>query len=115
MVRVNTTSIGVAKKSTPSRKNGRFSGKNSANRSLTSSCATSASTWEKSGLTVALSVRLEVKPQRVVSPGSTSSSPLSRPPPGNDWISSVRLTVSVGSSSRLFPGSSPWKPVILSI
>jgi hypothetical protein len=47
--------MGVSRRSTPSRKNGRFSGKKSANLRLTAICAASASTWEKSGLIVASS------------------------------------------------------------
>jgi hypothetical protein len=53
IVRVETAWMGVARSSTPSRKNGLFSGKNRANLSLAEICATSDSTWEKSGLSVA--------------------------------------------------------------
>src|SRR3954453_21096146 len=52
IVRVYTAWIGVGKRSAPSRKNGRFSGKNNANRSFAEICAVSDSTCEKSGLTV---------------------------------------------------------------
>src|ERR1051325_2670093 len=51
-VRVYTAWNGVENRSTPSRKNERFSGKNSANRSFATICAASDSTWEKSGLSV---------------------------------------------------------------
>jgi hypothetical protein len=50
---VYTSWFGVLKSSIPSRKNGRFSAKNSANRSFTVTRLASDSTWEKSGLTVA--------------------------------------------------------------
>jgi len=52
IARVWTARSGVEKSSTPSRKNGRFSGNESANRSLAEICAVSLSTCEKSGLTV---------------------------------------------------------------
>src|SRR5688572_32039978 len=44
--------IGEAKKSAFSRKNGRFSGKNTSKRWLTVTCGSSDSTWLKSGLMV---------------------------------------------------------------
>src|SRR4051812_24304830 len=44
--------MGDCNRSTPSRKKERFSGTNSANRSLAEICATSDSTCEKSGLMV---------------------------------------------------------------
>jgi hypothetical protein len=47
---------GVSNSSTPSMKNGRFSGKKRAKRLLTAICATSDSTCEKSGLIVASTV-----------------------------------------------------------
>lgn len=47
--------MGVSKRSTPSRKNGRFSGKSKAKRSLAEICASSDSICEKSGLMVASS------------------------------------------------------------
>jgi len=53
IVRVYTAWMGVSNRSTPSRKKGRFSGKKRAKRLLTAIWATSASTWEKSGLIVA--------------------------------------------------------------
>src|ERR1044072_6738427 len=45
--------MGEAKRSTPSRKNGRFSGKKSANWLLVGICPTSDSTCEKSGVMAA--------------------------------------------------------------
>ncbi len=112
-VRVKTASIRVVKVSIPSRKKGRFSGKNRANRSLTSSWATSASTWEKSGLTVPLRVRFGVMPQRTERPASNSSSPLRSEPSGNESSRSVRFAVRVGVTTRLRPRSRSVKPVIL--
>ncbi len=113
-VRVKTACIGVAKSSLPSMKNGRFSGKNRAKRSLTSSCDASASTCEKSGSTAAPSETLGVMPQRAVKPTSASSPPESKEPPGNDARTSVRWPVKVGSSSRLRPGRKSAKPTSLS-
>src|SRR5688500_20269746 len=60
MVRVSTAPIRVWNRSAPSRKKGRFSGKESANGVLTVGCAASASVCEKSGLTAALGVRVGV-------------------------------------------------------
>ena len=52
IVRVYATCTGVSKRSKPSRKNGRFSGKKTAKRWFVVICATSASICEKSGLMV---------------------------------------------------------------
>src|SRR5439155_1287115 len=112
-VRVNTAWIGVLKRSAPSRKNGRFSGKNSANRVFTSSWATSASTWEKSGFPVALSVRLELMPHRKSRPKEGSTLPFASGPSGSWARTSVRLAVTAGSNSMFRPGAIPWKPVTL--
>ncbi len=73
---------GVEKKSTPSKKKGLFSGKKSANRSLTASWAASASTWEKSGFTVAFKLVFGVMLHLAVIPGSMSLLSGSRPPDG---------------------------------
>ena len=54
--------FGESNSSSPSRKKGRFSGKKSANRSFAVTCPTSASTWEKSGLTVPSRLRFGVTP-----------------------------------------------------
>ena len=61
-VRVYTRLLGDANSSIPSRKNGRRSGKKSANRSLIVTSPASDSTCEKSGLIVASSVSC-VKPK----------------------------------------------------
>ena len=55
----------------PSRKNGRFSAKKSAKRSLTVTCAASDSTWLKSGFSVA-STDMLVKPRRRFAPALRS-------------------------------------------
>ena len=113
-VRVKTALMGVEKKSAPSRKNGRFSGKKSANRSFSASCAASASTWEKSGFTAAETVTLGVIPHRMERPGSTLASPALSGPSGKSARSAVWCAVIVGSSSRLRPGRRSRNPVSLS-
>ena len=50
-------SVGERSRSLLSKKNGRFSGKNSAKRVLPASCGSSTATCEKSGLTVALNTQ----------------------------------------------------------
>jgi hypothetical protein len=54
----------------PSRKNGRFSEKNSSFRGSNRNCPSSDSTWEKSGFAVAFRFRLLVIPQRTLPPSS---------------------------------------------
>src|SRR5215210_451663 len=65
---VYTRFFGVLKNSVPSRKNGRFSGKNSACRGSYDSWLASDSICEKSGLTVPLSVKLLLIPHRTLPP-----------------------------------------------
>ena len=96
--------------SVPSRKNGRFSSKKSANRSLTAICPASASTWLKSGLYVASSVRLEVRPYLALKPNSpltgsrvNASAPASKVP--------CLVPVSTGFSSRKRPRSRSRSPL----
>jgi hypothetical protein len=96
-------------------KKGRFSEKNRANWVLTSSCAASASTCEKSGLIAPEKVRFGVIPQRAVRPRSDSGSPASIEPSGKPWRTSVRWPVRVGSNSRFRPGVAPAKPVTFGI
>ncbi len=59
---------GAANCSAPSRKNGRFSGYESALRGSNWIFAASDSTWEKSGFTVPLRVRSVVMPKRALPP-----------------------------------------------
>jgi hypothetical protein len=68
--RVYTSECGVAKFSRPSRKKGRFSGKNRAERGSKLNCPASDSICEKSGLTVPFRVRLLVIPHRTLPPSS---------------------------------------------
>jgi hypothetical protein len=76
IVRVYATCSGVSKRSNPSRKNGRFSGKNTAKRRLTVICAMSASICEKSGLMVRSSVLFAVGFHFTSRPASVLTSPL---------------------------------------
>ena len=62
--------LGVVNCSMPSRKNGRFSEKNSSLRGSNRNWPASDSTCEKSGLAVALRLRLLVTPQRRLPPSS---------------------------------------------
>ena len=55
-------------------KNGRFSEKNTGKRWLTSTCTASLSTWLKSGLSVASSVIVEVRPHLPLTPTLAVSS-----------------------------------------
>ena len=64
--------LGVVNCSSPSRKNGRFSGKKIALRGSNVNWLASASICEKSGFTVPFSVRFEVTPQRTVPPSDGS-------------------------------------------
>ena len=112
MVRVSTAPMRVWKRSAPSRKKGRFSGNDSANWVLTVSCAASASIWEKSGLTAALSVRLGVGLQRPEMPGSKSSS-VSKS--SLALRTAVWLPTTVGASSRLSPGVMPSTPTSFAV
>jgi hypothetical protein len=68
MRRVYIRLLGASKYSLPSRKNGRRSGKKTAKRVSPGTCAASASTCEKSGRTVALSVMLGAKRKRTLPP-----------------------------------------------
>ena len=72
IVRVWTGVIGprMSKISAPSRKNGRNSGKNNANRWFTSICSRSDSICEKSGLRVKSAVRFDVTPYSKLTPPS---------------------------------------------
>ncbi len=108
--RVNTARIGVPKKSAPSRKKGRFSGKKRANRLFTSSWAASASTWEKSGLAVRFRVRSDVMPHCASSPTSRVIGSATMPSLG-EGRTSLRALVKVGVSWRLAPGVPPRIPV----
>ena len=58
----------------PSMKNGRFSEKKTGKRWLTSTWNASLSTWLKSGLTVASTVTVDVRPYLPLMPKSPSSS-----------------------------------------
>jgi hypothetical protein len=91
-------------------KNGRFSSKKMAKGRFNSSSRASASIWEKSGFTVALSARLVVNPHRAVAPRLVSTSPSTMTPSSS--ASSVRTAVRVGTISRLRPGDTPSKPSI---
>ena len=76
-MRVYTACIGVEKRSTPSRKNGRFSGKNSAKRSFATICAASDSICEKSGFHVASMAMAADGLHLRSTPASPSASPIS--------------------------------------
>src|SRR5580704_3464199 len=71
--RVYTSVFGVSNCSRPSKKNGRFSGYDSATRGSNCSCGTSDSICEKSGLIVPFNVKLSVTPQRTLPPGDKGS------------------------------------------
>ena len=114
IVRVYTAGNGVSNRSAPSRKNGRFSLKKSANVLLMSSCCESASTCEKSGLIAALNVRFGVTPHFAVRPGSVLNEPFASGEP-RFGRASVRCEVTVGESSTLRPGVMPRKPVSFDI
>src|SRR5207249_10297034 len=83
----------------PSTKNGRRSLKK-VSRSLRFTTAGSTSTWPKSGLTVALSVRFEPSPIFASAPNPGSSfEPSLNGLPGGGWVNAARL-VAYGEISR---------------
>src|SRR5262249_46598934 len=94
----------------PSRKNGRFSGKNSAKRLLAAIWATSASTWEKSGLIVASSAVLAVglhftsRPTFLSVGSSTSGSPTSA-------ARATSWALAYGATTRWLEVGRPGRPV----
>src|SRR5205823_14052592 len=98
---------GVLNASSPSRKNGLFSGKNSACRGSITNCPASDSTSAKSGFTAPLSVRVLVIPHctRPPSCGEPRSyfHPLGLGPP-------LTLCVSDGFTSSTSPRLSPVSP-----
>ena len=78
--------MGVENNSIPSRKNGRFSGKKSAKRSLAPIWATSDSIWEKSGLIVASMAVLAVGVHFTSRPPSAFTAPFWRGASGSSAL-----------------------------
>src|SRR3546814_15791425 len=93
-------------------KNGRFSGKYSAKLLVRSSCAWSDSTWEKSGLRVALRVRLGEGAHATSRPVSTLS-PSPCHSPSFESRACASITVNVGTISTLRPWRTPTMPSTL--
>src|SRR6476619_3589948 len=98
---------GVLNASNPSRKNGRFSGKNSACRGSNASWPASDSTSAKSGFTAPFNVRVLVIPHCTLPPTCGDECPYFQPlglgPP-------VTFCVTDGFTSSTSPRESPLSP-----
>ena len=99
--RVSTSWRGVFSRSMPSRKNGRFSSKNMGNRWLAVTTSSSASTWAKSGFTVASRTRLDDTLARAVRLGcQETGSATNRRPASSRRPSCDDTTVGISSTER---------------
>src|SRR5512132_3971519 len=98
---------GTVNCSRPSRKNGRFSGKNSACRGSITNFPASDSTSAKSGRTVPLSVRLLVTPQRTLPPNCGVACAYFQP---EDPGAPFDFCVTNGLTSNTNPRSNPVNP-----
>ena len=113
MLRVYTACTGVLNSSFPSRKNGRFSGKKMAKRSLVEITAASDSTCEKSGFNVASMAMFCVGVHFTSMPPSPFTGRVTMFDPSPSRVSPIDFAVVYGAMTMCPPGGRPCNPLSL--